>query len=80
MVNIELTSNTAYGNVVFQSSETLDHTYEPLENYENIGGHRQEVSDDTYDHPIGSVNVTEQVIVDTSDQPPVSHDDTDIYL
>ena len=78
MVNIELKSNTAYGNVVFQSSETLDHTYEPLENYENIGGHRQEVSDDTYDRPIGSVNVTEQVIDDTSDQPPVSHDDTDM--
>ena len=75
MVNIELKSNTAYGNVVFQ---TLDHTYEPLENYENIGGHRQEVSDDTYDRPIGSVNVTEQVIVDISDQPPVNHDDTDM--
>ena len=80
MVNIELKSNTAYGNVVFQSSETLDRTYESLENYEKIGGHGQEVSDDTYDHPIGSDNVTEQVIVDTSDQPPVSHDDTDIYL
>ena len=57
MVNIELKGNTAYGNVVFQSSETLDNTYEPLEHY---GGHRQEVSDDTYDRPLGSVNVTEQ--------------------
>ena len=76
MVNIELKSNTAYGNVVFQSSETVDHTYEPLENYENIGGHSEEVSDVTSDHPTGSDNMTEQVNDDTSDQPPVSHDET----
>ena len=81
MVNIELKSNTAYGNVIFQSSETVDHTYEPIENYESIGGGHDEVSGDTYDYPIGSVNVTEQVIGDTSNQPPVSHDETDsIYI
>ena len=85
MVNIELKSNTAYGNVVFQSSETVDHTYEPIENYENIGGHNEEVCGDTYDYPIGSHNMTEQVIggdtSNQSNQPPVSHGETDsIYI
>ena len=85
MVNIELKSNTAYGNVVFQSSETLDFTYEPIETYESIGGHNEEACGDTYDYHIGSHNMTEQVIggdtSNQSNQPPVSHGETDsIYI
>ena len=74
IVNIKLTNNTAYGNVVFHSEDTVDNAYEPLENYKNIAGHVEEV----YDYPTDSKSVTDQVI---TDQPPVHYDDTDrIYI
>ena len=85
IVNIELKSNTAYGNVVFQSSETLDFTYEPIETYECIGGHNEEACGDTYDYPIGSDSMTEQELggdtSNQSNQPPLSNGETEsVYI
>ena len=53
IVNIELTSNTAYGNFELSPDERVDRTYESVENYENVGlqdnaPHDSEGSDDTY--------------------------------
>ena len=37
IVNIEMMSNTACGKFEFSPDETVDHTYESLENYEVNG-------------------------------------------
>ena len=54
IVNIKLTSNTAYGKFKFLPVETVDHTYESLENYETMGlrdNAPQEVNGDTSNQP-----------------------------
>ena len=56
IVNIELMSNTAYGKFEGSPDETVDHTYETLENYENVGlrdnaPHDSEVNGDTSNQP-----------------------------
>ena len=58
-VNIELESNKAYEKVEFPPNETVDHTYESLENYENLG--RDDVPQelnggDTSNQPVANVN------------------------
>ena len=78
IVSIKLTSNTAYENVVFHSRDTVDNTYEPLENYKNIAGDVEDVYDVIYNYPTGSDSLTGQVI---TDQHPVHYDDTErIYI
>ena len=59
IVNIKLTSNTAYGKFELSPDEKVDHTYESLENYENVGlqdNAPQEVNGDTSNQP-PAVNV-----------------------
>ena len=59
IVNIELTSNTAYGKFESSPDERVDHTYESLEKYENVGlrdNAPQEVNGDTSNQP-PAVNV-----------------------
>ena len=65
-VNVELTGNTAYRKVEFQTNETMDHTYESLENYANVR-RANEVNVDTYDHPPGRDNTPEEVNVESTD-------------
>ena len=53
IVNIELKSNTVYGKIEGFPYETVDHTYESLKNFENVGlkdnaPHDSEENDDTY--------------------------------
>ena len=52
-------SNTACGKFEFSPDETVDHTYESLENYDNVGlrdNAPQEVNGDTSNQP-PAVNV-----------------------
>ena len=54
IVDVELTSNSAYGKFEFSPDEKVDHTYESLENYENVGlrdNAPQEVNGDTSIEP-----------------------------
>ena len=65
-MNIELTGNTAYGKFEFQKNETLDHTYESLENYEYIG-RVNEVNVGTYDHPPGRYSTPKEWNLESTD-------------
>ena len=65
-VNVELTGNTAYRKVEFQTNETVDHTYESLENYANVT-RSNEVNIDTSEDPPGRDITTEEVNVESTD-------------